>query len=100
MKFDTRFSIGEKVWVQSGDNRIGFSPFFGTVGLVRAQITDSPGRPEEDLFSNYMAQKECIEEYMLVETGIGSGYVYKFSEEEIRIFKTKEECQEAIDKEA
>ena len=96
MKLETTFDIGDKVWVQGGDNRIGFFPFCGTVGMIRAQLTDSPGRPGEDLFHNYMPQNERFEEYMLVETGVGSGSVYKLSEKVKRIFKTKEGCQKAI----
>ena len=98
MKLESKFSIGDKVWVIGGDYRSGHFPFLGTVGTVSVEVVDSTGLPGEDLFHNYMAQKGYKEEYMLVETGIGSGYCYKLDDKEQRIFATKEECAEYIEK--
>ena len=46
------------------------------IGLVRVEAIDSPGLPGEDLFDNYKPRVGRKEEYMLVETGIGTGSVY------------------------
>ncbi len=93
MQIETAFSNGDKVFVIGGDHQTGPFPFKGTVGMVRVQVIDSPGRPGEDLFHNFMPQSDYKEEYMLVERGIGSGNLYTLGE---NIFATKEECEAAI----
>jgi len=93
MKIETKFSCGDKAWVPQQISRGRFIPVEVTVGQVRAEYTDSPGRPGEDLFYNYMTQKEYKEQYMCVETGIGSGSIYTLNE---HIFATEDECREAI----
>jgi len=85
----TRFSCGDKVWVTRG----GTIPLQGTVGLVRAEIVNSPGRVGETVFDNYKSQKSYKEEYMLVETGIYSGSLYTLGK---NIFASKVECELAI----
>lgn len=47
-----------------------------TVGQVRLEYTDSPGREGEELFDNYKPKKKIEEAYMLVETGVGSGSIW------------------------
>lgn len=47
-----------------------------TIGQVRVSIADSPGDGHSGLFSNYGPVHERKEEYMAIETGIGSGNVY------------------------
>ena len=64
-------------------------------GKVRVEITDSPGRPGEELFHNYMPQKDYKESYMVIECGIGSGSVFTLGK---NIFSTKSECDVAINK--
>lgn len=71
--------------------------------MVRVELTDSPGVNEGKVesgcsiaFDNYKPQKSMVEEYMLVETGIGSGSVYRISEEQTSIFETVYECALAI----
>jgi hypothetical protein len=94
MQFNTRFSIGDKAWVphwsnHRTENLRHFKPEQITIGRVMAQLTDSPGIEGEELFDNYKPQSEYKEEYMAVETGIGSGNVYTLGE---HIFSTEEEC--------
>ena len=78
MKIETKFSNGDIVYglqIESYTNKwrvIG--PM--TIGQVRVEITDSPGIDGEEVFSNYMAQKNEAEEYMCVETGIGTGTLH------------------------
>ena len=48
-----------------------------TVGQVRISYTKSEGVPGHEIFDNMKAQEHTEEEYMCVETGIGSGSVYK-----------------------
>lgn len=45
-----------------------------TIGQIRFEVTDSPGT--DSMFDNYKPQKGRVEQYMAVETGIGSGSVY------------------------
>ena len=47
-----------------------------TIGQMRVTITDSKGIDGEQLFDNYKPQKSIHEEYMAVETGIGSGSLH------------------------
>ena len=89
MQFNSIFSIGDKVWVIDGSG----IPREVTVGQVRVCQTDSPGCGEETIFDNYKPQKNYTEEYMCVETGIGSGNVYKLGKS---IFATEQECASAI----
>ena len=88
MLLNTKFSLGDKVYAAYGKEAHG--PL--TIGMVRAEIIDSPGRPGEDLFSNYLPQKGGHNEYMCVETGIRSGSCYA----EDRIFYTLEEAQNKL----
>lgn len=88
MRFNSRFNIGDKVWVYRGDCAVEL-----TVGKIEIAHTDSKGRSGEDLFSNYMPQKSYKERYMCEETGIGSGSVFTLGK---NIFATKEECESAI----
>ena len=85
MILETKFDIGDTVHVAYPDS-VGI-PL--TVGQVRKSVTDSPGRPGEEMFDNYKPQKKESEEYMCVQTGIGSGSVYPVE----RVFATAEEAQ-------
>lgn len=89
MNIETRFDNGDKVWVMAG--KYGVNCF--TVGLVRVEITDSPGLDGETTFDNYMPQKGRKEEYMCIETGIGSGTVYTLGK---NIFTTENEALSAL----
>ena len=89
MKIESMFSPGDKVWAIRN-----LVPCFLTVGLVRVEIVDSPGRPEEEIFDNYKPQKSHKEEYMCVETGIRTGSVFTLG---LTLFKTKEEAKAAIE---
>jgi hypothetical protein len=83
MKIETSFDIGDKVFLLMS----GIKVRLATIGQVRISITDSPGIEGEELFSNYMPQKEREERYMCIETGIGSGQVW---EEGKGLFRTEE----------
>lgn len=65
-----------------------------TVGEVRVEVTNSPGIPDEEMFDNYKPQKGQKEQYMCIETGIGSGSLYNVE----KLFPTKEEAQAECDK--
>ena len=94
MKFDTKHSIGDKVWVTVGQDHKNF-PGLVTIGQVRVECTNSPGLPGEELFDNYKAQQGYEERYMCVETGVGSGTLW---EPGLNLFDTEEECRAAIAK--
>lgn len=64
-----------------------------TVGQVRVAVTDSPGRDDEEVFDNFKAQTGRDEEYMCVETGVGSGTVWKAA----MLFATHYEAQAECD---
>ena len=93
MNIQTKFCNGDKAWTIQRNGVGVFYPFCGTIGQIRVEITDSPGRDGEEIFDNYKPQKERVEQYMLVETGIGSGSVYTLGS---HIFETKAECEEMI----
>lgn len=91
MKIETRFAPGDKIWVTHlGRNSCSLEL---TVGRVQATVTDSPGRGDEEMFDNYKKQSSYEENYMCVETGIGSGSVYTLG---VHAFATKEEADSAI----
>ena len=85
MKIESRFSPGDKAWVFNG--RDGACQM--TVGQVHVVVTDSPGIDDHREYANYSAQESRAEEYMCVETGIGSGQVYRLDKQ---IFATETEC--------
>lgn len=88
MKIETRLNCGDRAWVFGEHGSVQL-----TVGQLVAKVTDSPGIEQHGIvFDNYAPQKEYREEYMCVETGIGSGSVYTLGE---HIFATKEECDAA-----
>lgn len=87
MIIQTAFNNGDKAWAFVEGHSMEL-----TIGRVRVEVTDSPGIPGESFFSNYRPQKEYVEQYMCVETGVGSGSVYTLGE---HIFHTKEECDKA-----
>ena len=94
MKINTFFNTGETVYgvqkVYPTDRWEIIGPLI--IGQIRVTLTDSPGLPDEKTFDNYKAKKEYTEEYMCVETGIGSGQVYPME----RLFKYKEEAQAIV----
>jgi hypothetical protein len=89
MRIDTRFSCGDIVWCVIGLEDV----VQGTVGQVRAVSTFSPGREGEEVFANYKPQSGYKEEYMCVETGIGSGLVYALG---VNIFEHENEARSAL----
>jgi len=84
MKIESRFSPGDKAWVFNG--RDGACQM--TVGMVRVTVIDSPGTIG-GRGANYSAQERRTEEYMCVESGIGSGQVYELNK---HIFANEAEC--------
>lgn len=75
MKIETKFSNGDTVYgIYQGDKWHVVGPL--TIGQVRVEITDSPGIEGEEIFDNYKAQKGEKEQYMCIETGIGSGTIH------------------------
>ena len=90
MEFNSALDIGDVGWCTNCSG--GIRPL--TIGLVRVEKVDSPGRHGEDLFDNYKPQKGYKEEYMCVETGIKSGNLYTFGR---NIFKTEAEAVKAVD---
>jgi hypothetical protein len=84
MILSTQFNLGDKVFSSYGNVVEEL-----TIGQVRKCVTKSAGIPGETLFDNYKEQEGEKEEYMCVETGIGSGAVYDGG----RIFRTKEEAE-------
>lgn len=64
-----------------------------TIGQVRVHVTDSPGRPGEARFDNFKQQSGREEDYMCVETGIGSGNIHDVS----KLFPTEAMAQEEAD---
>jgi len=91
MIFNSKLSPGDVAWVV-GDEYI---PIGVTIGRVKITHTDSPGVEGEEVFSNYLPQKNHKEEYMAIESGIGSGRLYTIGES---IFETEKECRVACDK--
>lgn len=73
MQIETKFSNGDTVYAV-GPGGVYNGPFL--VGKVQVEIVDSPGIPGEEFFDNFKSQKNYREQYMLVETGIGSGTCY------------------------
>ena len=96
MEINTEFSCGDKAFVI----RFAKPDYINeprvqevTVGKVEVEVVDSPGRPGEVTFHNYMPQKSYKESYMMVECGVGSGSVFTLGE---NVFKTEYECKSAI----
>lgn len=95
--FTPAFMPGDEAWVFSYD-----SPRRVTVGQIRISYTGKmPGIADHAFFGhcvtndgeNYGPQEESyVEEYMCMETGIGSGTVFKLGE---HIFATEQECAAA-----
>ena len=94
MKIETTFSCGDKAWVYMD------GPMEVTIGHVRVEYTHSKGlkggKVDDSLpvaFDNYKPKAAKYEEvYMAVETGIGSGTLWKMNES---IFRTEDECIKA-----
>lgn len=79
MRLESEYDIGQQVWCIRGKR----PPELLTIGMVRVEITDSPGLNDGRVeagcdiqFDNYKAQSKREESYMMVETGVGSGNVY------------------------
>jgi len=97
MNIETAFAPGDKAWCL-----VDQKPELLTVGQVRVKITDSPGvnggvtMPEHPslVFDNYTAQAGRKEEYMMVETGVGSGLVFELGK---TVFATEEEAARALE---
>ena len=89
----TTYAPGDMAWVLDGDKVER-----RTVGQVRVILTDSPGinggRVESALpdvaFDNFKPQHRREEEYMMVETGIGSGRLYTLGK---HVFGSREEAE-------
>ena len=64
-----------------------------TIGRVRVEVTDSPGAPSPSGLDadNYKPQSGRREEYMLAETGIGTGSVWRAED----LYATRAEAEAA-----
>ena len=93
MRIETKFSNYDIVYgVQkqyTTDSWLVIGPL--TIGQVRVEVTDSDGIEGEDTFSNYMAKKGTKEQYMCVETGIGTGTLHPAEQ----LFSSKAEAKQA-----
>lgn len=91
MNIITRFSPGDTIWCTGNDRE----PRHLTVGQVRITITDTPGLDLGDgiNWDNFKPRNERLEQYMCVETGIGSGSVFTLGR---HAFATREECEQRI----
>jgi hypothetical protein len=101
MKIETTFSCGDKGWTFTGSHVVQ-----RTIGQVRIEFTKSPGIGDAfmeggvasysggnqgQVADNYAPMlPKLVEQYMCVETGIGSGNIYTLGES---IFLTEEECR-------
>lgn len=96
MQITTTLSCGDKAWTFEGDyvrER--------TVGQVRIEYTHSAGIGDGFMEGGVIAnggenyepmEPKLVEQYMCVETGIGSGSIFTLGES---IFLTREECETA-----
>jgi hypothetical protein len=87
MQITTRFNLGDRAFVTYDG-----VPRELTIGQVRVEATDSPGYGET-IFGNYQPQKGYVEQYMCVETGIGSGSLFTLGK---HIFGTYKEAADYI----
>jgi hypothetical protein len=78
MKLETVFSPGDTAWVISRGCVTRM-----TVGMVRVEIIDTPGvnggrvvAGTDIAFQNYEPRVDRCEQYMMLETGIGTGETY------------------------
>lgn len=90
MKIESAFNIRDRCWCTSGNGDI--RPL--TIGCIRTETIDSIGI-EGSMFNNYKPKKSYNEQYMCVETGIGSGNLYTLGR---NIFRTEKEAVEAVDR--
>lgn len=102
MRFDSTLSPGDKAWTFDGEHIRE-----RTIGQVRIEYTHSPGIGDgfmeggvisysggSDVAENYAPMEpKLVEQYMCVETGIGSGSVYTMGES---IFTSEEACRAAF----
>lgn len=86
MNITTHLSCGDTAWVFMGNG-----PRVVTVGQIRIEYTNSKG-VDGTMFGNYQAQKGFKEQYMCVETGVGSGTVWEFGK---NIFLDEAACLKA-----
>lgn len=97
MILGSRFDIGDTVYAVSAPNHIHtrHSTILGplTISQIRVEFTNSPGRPGEKTFDNYMPQKGRKEHYMCVETGVGTGALYPVE----RLCASYEEAQQLLE---
>lgn len=87
MNIETRFNCGDRAWVLS---EFGIRQL--TIGQIRVIVTDTPGLPGKEMYSNYAPSHQKEEQYMCIETGIGSGKTYLLDSQ---IFATAAECAAA-----
>jgi len=88
MKIESALNIGDTCFCTNSRGDIRAL----TIGLIRIEEKDSPGTGDS-IFDNYKAQKGYKEEYMCVETGIGSGNLYTLGR---NLFVSEEEAIKAI----
>lgn len=97
MNITTAFSPGDRIWcvIWAAENN-AHEPQLLTVGQVRVCITDTPGLDLGDgmYWDNFKARQDRVEEYMCIETGIGSGQVYTLGK---HAFGSREACIAQID---
>jgi len=87
MKLESKLSPGDKAWVFQNLEIVAL-----TVGEVHVTVVDSPGMVVST-FDNFKPQKSYKEEYMCVESGIGSGSLFTLGK---NLFVSKQEAEEAL----
>jgi hypothetical protein len=95
MIISTVFGPGDKAWVIS---RGGVTRM--TVGMVRVEIVSTPGvnggkvvAGSDIAFHNYTPDNYSVEQYMMLETGIGAGVTYTLG---VTCFPTEESANRAL----
>jgi hypothetical protein len=98
MKLETAFNCGDKAWAFNGERAEEL-----TIGQIRIEYTNSDGINDGAVepgcgvrFDNYKAQSGYKEEYMCVETGVGSGRIFTLGK---MIFASEDACRLAFAKE-
>ena len=91
MKIETKFSNGDVVYATQREYHTDSLSVIGplTIGQVRVEVTDSDGVEGEEFFDNYKKKNSHKEEYMCIETGIGSGIIYNSE----RLFRSKDDAK-------
>lgn len=96
MKIETALSCGDLAWCISDGDVCQL-----TVGKVQVEVVDTPGinggaiEPgyPDIQFDNFMPKSSYQETYMMVETGVGSGRLYRLNE---HVFASRQEAEDRV----